>query len=39
MKNINEEDDTLKIGYLKEHVLPLNANEQLGAKNYQDLLK
>jgi DNA recombination protein RmuC len=25
MKNINEEDDTLKIGYLKEHVLPLSA--------------
>jgi len=37
-KYINEEDDTLKIGYLKEHVLSIKRHvEQLGAKNYQDL--
>lgn len=37
-KYINEEDDTLKIGYQKEHVLSIKRHvEQLGAKNYQDL--
>ncbi|MBC7747902.1 MAG: DNA recombination protein RmuC [Methylotenera sp.] len=37
-KYINEEDDTLKIGYLKEHVLSIKRHvEQLGAKNYHDL--
>ena len=37
-KYINEEDDSLKIGYLKEHVSSIKRHvEQLGEKNYQDL--
>ncbi len=35
---INEEDDTLKTQYLKEHVISINRHvEQLGSKNYHDL--
>ena len=35
---INEEDDTLKAQYLKEHLLSINRHvEQLGNKNYHDL--
>jgi DNA recombination protein RmuC len=37
-KYINEEDDSLKTGYLKEHVNSIKRHvEQLGEKNYQDL--
>ncbi len=37
-KFINEEDDTLKSGFLKEHVNSIKRHvEQLGEKNYQDL--
>lgn len=37
-KFINEEDDSLKIGFLKEHVNSIKRHvEQLGDKNYQDL--
>lgn len=37
-KFINEEDDTVKIGYLKEHVNSIKRHvEQLGDKNYHDL--
>ena len=37
-KYINEEDDSLKIGDLKEHVSSIKRHvEQLGEKNYQDL--
>lgn len=37
-KFINEEDDTLKNDYLKEHVHSIKRHvEQLGAKNYHDL--
>ena len=37
-KFINEEDDSLKVGYLKEHVLSIKRHvEQLGNKNYHDL--
>ena len=37
-KYINEEDDTLKMGYLKEHVNSIKRHvEQLGNKNYHDL--
>jgi DNA recombination protein RmuC len=37
-KYINEEDDLLKTGYLKEHVNSIKRHvEQLGDKNYQDL--
>ena len=37
-KYINEEDDSLKNGYLKEHVSSIKRHvEQLGDKNYQDL--
>lgn len=37
-KFINEEDDNLKNGYLKEHVSSIKRHvEQLGDKNYQDL--
>ncbi len=37
-KYINEEDDTLKNGFLKEHVGSIKRHvEQLGDKNYQDL--
>jgi len=37
-KYINEEDDTLKNGFLKEHVNSIKRHvEQLGDKNYQDL--
>jgi len=37
-KYINEEDDSLKIGFLKEHVNSIKRHvEQLGDKNYQDL--
>jgi len=37
-KYINEEEDELKIGYLKEHVNSIKRHvEQLGNKNYQDL--
>lgn len=37
-KHINEEDDSLKIGYLKEHVSSIKRHvEQLGEKNYHDL--
>lgn len=37
-KFINEEDDNLKNGYLKEHVNSIKRHvEQLGDKNYQDL--
>lgn len=37
-KYINEEDDSLRSGYLKEHVNSIKRHvEQLGDKNYQDL--
>jgi DNA recombination protein RmuC len=37
-KYINEEDDDVKINYLKEHVNSIKRHvEQLGNKNYQDL--
>jgi len=37
-KYINEEDDNLKTGFLKEHVNSIKRHvEQLGDKNYQDL--
>ena len=37
-KYINEEDDLLKSGYLKQHVLSIKRHvEQLGNKNYHDL--
>ena len=37
-KFINEEDDDIKIGFLKEHVNSIKRHvEQLGNKNYQDL--
>ena len=37
-KYINEEDESLKNGYLKEHVNSIKRHvEQLGDKNYQDL--
>ena len=37
-KFINEEDDSLKNGFLKEHVNSIKRHvEQLGEKNYQDL--
>ena len=37
-KHINEEDESLKNGYLKEHVNSIKRHvEQLGDKNYQDL--
>ena len=37
-KFINEEDDTVKNGYLKEHVLSIKRHvEQLGNKNYHEL--
>jgi DNA recombination protein RmuC len=37
-KYINEEDDSLKTGFLKEHVNSIKRHvEQLGDKNYQDL--
>jgi DNA recombination protein RmuC len=37
-KFINEEDDSLKNGFLKEHVSSIKRHvEQLGDKNYQDL--
>ena len=37
-KYINEENDSLKLGYLKEHVLSIKRHvEQLGNKNYHDL--
>ncbi len=37
-KYINEEEDTLKNGFLKEHVGSIKRHvEQLGDKNYQDL--
>ncbi len=37
-KFINEEDDTIKIGLLKEHVNSIKRHvEQLGDKNYHDL--
>ncbi len=37
-KYINEEDDSLKIGYLKEHINSIKRHvEQLGEKNYHDL--
>ena len=37
-KYINEEDESLKNGYLKEHVSSIKRHvEQLGEKNYQDL--
>ena len=37
-KHINEEEDELKTGYLKEHVNSIKRHvEQLGNKNYQDL--
>jgi DNA recombination protein RmuC len=37
-KYINEEDDSLKSGFLKEHVNSIKRHvEQLGDKNYQDL--
>ncbi len=37
-KYINEEDDSLRIGFLKEHVNSIKRHvEQLGDKNYQDL--
>jgi DNA recombination protein RmuC len=37
-KYINEEEDELKIGYLKEHVNSIKRHvEQLGNKNYHDL--
>ena len=37
-KYINEEDDSLKTSYLKEHVFSIRRHvEQLGNKNYHDL--
>ena len=37
-KYTNEEDEILKLGYLKEHVLSIKRHvEQLGNKNYHDL--
>lgn len=37
-KYINEEDDDIKISYLKDHVNSIKRHvEQLGNKNYQDL--
>ena len=37
-KYSNEEDDSLKLGYLKEHVQSIKRHvEQLGNKNYHDL--
>ena len=37
-KYVNEEDDTLKINFLKEHVNSIKRHvEQLGSKNYHDL--
>jgi DNA recombination protein RmuC len=37
-KYINEDDENLKIGFLKEHVSSIKRHvEQLGDKNYQDL--
>ena len=37
-KYINEEDDILKISYLKEHVISIKRHvEQLGNKNYHEL--
>ncbi|WP_136668692.1 DNA recombination protein RmuC [Flavobacterium sp. H122] len=37
---VNEEDDSLKEQYLKEHVIALKRHvDQLGEKNYQDLYK
>ena len=37
-KYINEEEDSLKIGFLKEHVTSIKRHvEQLGDKNYHDL--
>ncbi|WP_185965263.1 DNA recombination protein RmuC [Flavobacterium franklandianum] len=37
-KYINEEEDSLKIGFLKEHVNSIKRHvEQLGEKNYHDL--
>ena len=37
-KFVNEEDETIKTGYLKEHVNSIKRHvEQLGDKNYQDL--
>jgi DNA recombination protein RmuC len=37
-KYINEEDDDVKVGFLKEHVNSIKRHvEQLGNKNYQDL--
>jgi DNA recombination protein RmuC len=37
-KYINEEDDSLKNGFLKEHVMSIKRHiEQLSEKNYQDL--
>ena len=37
-KYINEEDDSFKTGYLKEHVSSIKRHvEQLGEKNYHDL--
>ena len=39
-KYINEEDDSLKKDYLKEHVNSIKRHvEQLGEKNYQDLFQ
>ena len=35
---INEEDEALKVSYLKEHIISINRHvEQLGSKNYHDL--
>ncbi|MCL9806848.1 DNA recombination protein RmuC [Flavobacterium amniphilum] len=37
---VNEEDDSLKEQYIKEHVIALKRHvDQLGEKNYQDLYK
>lgn len=37
---VNEEDDNLKVQFLKEHVASLKRHvDQLGEKNYQDLYK
>ena len=37
-KYINEEDDAIKIGFLKEHILSIKRHvEQLSEKNYHDL--
>ena len=39
-KYINEEDDLLKIAYLREHVLSIKRHvDQLSNKNYQDLFQ